>query len=667
MVLGVCTHSGFSQQIDMDAVRAREELRWGVKAYHSGLYNDAIRAFERAAGFNSDDMLIQEWLGYGYYRAGFEETALGIWKRIVDRGEATSLLLNIIDTVEARRGLERELSVPERYVAIHEIYGRTENFSLFERPASAFSTGDGYFYLTSFVGNQVLKFSVNGAIRQKLLGGLQGLDHPFDVLQTADGYIFVSEFTGNQIFRSDLDGLQIQRFGGKGIGEGMLMGPQYLADNGKGYIYVTESGNRRVSKFDYDGNFILSFGSKTDAFRGFQSPTGVLVYRKHVYVCDDRLKFIAVFDESGNFIKILAEGSLEKPEGLSLFEEGVILIADTRRLLTLDVDSETVRVLTELEGDSIRLTKAIRDANGGIVAVDNTKETVTLLTSISAMYTGFFVEIERVISDNYPNVILEVSVEDRLGDPFVGLDSSNFIISENYGVIRSTELFSPEEAQYPAVAVLVDRSADMELYADAVRYAATEVFDSMSPSGRLSLVSAGEVPVREVENRGSRLAFIDNAVNAGVYTDSWRFDLGLRFAASDLSAWPGPRAVVFITRGDTREQAFEDYKLDVLVRYLRNNSIAFYCVYVVQDPSYPDELEYLSRETDGSSLYAYRPEGVAPIISAIADTATGRYFFRFSSTSETDFGKAYLPVAAEVFLYERSGRGEMGYYAPLEF
>lgn len=667
ILLGVCTEPAFTQQIDMDAVRAREEFRWGVKAYHSGIYNDAIRAFERAAGFKPDDVHIQEWLGYGYYRAGFEEIAVGIWEGIAESGEATSLLYNFIDTVNARRGLARELAVPERYVVIHEISGRAENYALFERPTSLFSTKDGFFYLTSFIGNQVLKFSTNGAVRQKFLGGIQGLNHPYDVLETRDGFIFISEFSGNQIFRSDLRGQQIRRFGEKGINEGQLMGPQYLADNGKGYIYISESGNRRISKFDYEGNFILSFGRKTDRFRGFQSPTGIFVYRDLVYVCDERLKSVAVFDESGNFIRFLAEGELENPEGLSLFNDGVLLIADTTRLLTLDLESESVSVLSELNGDSIRLTKAVRDANSGIVAVDNTKENVTLLTSISSMYTGFFVEIERVISDNYPEVVMEISVEDRLGDPFIGMDSSNFIISENHSQVRNAQFFTPEETQYPAIAVLVDRSLDMKAFGDSIQYSAGDLYDAVDSRGRISLVTAGEVPVKEVENREARHVFIDEAVYAGAYTDTWHFDRGLRLAASDLATWPGPRAVVFITLGNTREQPFEDYKLDVLARYMRNNSIAFYCIYVVQNPEYPQELEYLCRETGGESMYAYRPEGMAPVVADIAATPTGRYFFSYNSSSETDFGNTFLPVAAEVFLFERSGRSELGYYAPLEF
>jgi len=44
----------------------------------------------------------------------------------------------------------------------------------------------------------------------------------------------------------------------------------------------------------------------------------------------------------------------------------------------------------------------------------------------------------------------------------------------------------------------------------------------------------------------------------------------------------------------------------------------------------------------------------------------GMYQLKYTSTMSTDFGRSFLPVEVEVQLLERSGRDEIGYFAPLE-
>ena len=94
-----------AQNIDMNAVNAAEEYRWGVRAFHNGLYGEAVRALERALAFTPDNLQMQEWLGNAYFRSGYEDTALSIWDTILETGQGTPLLRNQVDTVRARRGL----------------------------------------------------------------------------------------------------------------------------------------------------------------------------------------------------------------------------------------------------------------------------------------------------------------------------------------------------------------------------------------------------------------------------------------------------------------------------------------------------------------------------------------------------------------------------------
>ena len=53
-------------------------------------------------------------------------------------------------------------------------------------------------------------------------------------------------------------------------------------------------------------------------------------------------------------------------------------------------------------------------------------------------------------------------------------------------------------------------------------------------------------------------------------------------------------------------------------------------------------------------------------MSDIIDIPQGVYQLSFVSALQTNFGENYLPVEAEVYLLNRSGRDERGYFAPLQ-
>lgn len=660
-----CASAANPQDINLAEVNAREEFHWGVKAFHESLYGESIRAFERALSFTPDDKLIQEWLGRSYYRSGFESTAVSIWESILEADGGSAVLRSLVDTVKIRRGLTEELADEQRYVTAAALSGERQDVTFFSRPAGIFAKPDGSYYVTSFAGNQVVLFSANNAIMQRYLGGLQGLDHPFDVLETNNGFLYISEFLGNRIFRSGA-GDSI-RFGEKGTGDGKLIGPQFLADDLRGYIYVTESGNRRVSKFDYDGNFILSFGMRSERFGGLRSPAGILVHREAVYVADNFQKIIFVFDLSGNYRFSFGADILQGPEGISLFDEQRLLIADTSRVLVYDIEMETFGVLSNFGGGGARITKAVRGVNGDILVADFTKNTVTALTEISNLYSGLSVEIARVQSRDFPSVFLEISVEDRAGAPYLGLDRSNFIITEQRGPTRSEEFLLSREGEQPSVALLVERSVEMDGARSSLREAAETLYQEVADAdGRLSLISAGAIPIKEASTGNSLQQFGIFAADAGEYSDDWKFSLGLRLAAAEVMSWPGIRAVVFVTSGSIGEHGFDDFELDVLTNFMVNNDVSFYCIYVQPMTIRSDELEYLCEETGGMSAFLYQPKGIKPIFDELMKKKAGRYFFSYESASDTEFGMKYLSVEAEVFHFKRTGRDETGYFAPRE-
>jgi hypothetical protein len=123
--------------------------------------------------------------------------------------------------------------------------------------------------------------------------------------------------------------------------------------------------------------------------------------------------------------------------------------------------------------------------------------------------------------------------------------------------------------------------------------------------------------------------------------------------------------VVYVGTGNPGELAFEQYGLSELAAYLANNGIVFHAV-IVGGGAPSGEILYLCGETGGEALPLYRPRGIREMIQSIAAGPKGVYSLTYRSQLPTDFGRAYLPVEAEVYLMERSGRDSSGYFPPLE-
>ena len=62
--------------------------------------------------------------------------------------------------------------------------------------------------------------------------------------------------------------------------------------------------------------------------------------------------------------------------------------------------------------------------------------------------------------------------------------------------------------------------------------------------------------------------------------------------------------------------------------------------------------------------YTNRP--YEDVVKDIINIPQGVYQFSFTSALPTNFGMNYLPLEVEVYLLNRSGRDETGYFAPLE-
>ncbi len=666
LVLLLPLYGQTEERIDMDAVSAEEAFMSGVRAYHDGEFGSAILSFERSLAFKPGNNNTRLWLGNSYYRSGLLNSAMEQWIGVMNSEAATASLKNRIDSFEYRRSMGPELSPESRFVEVDRLDGSSEEYTIFLGPTSVVPREDGGSFIVSFASNEVVSVSINGMIKGRIRGGVQGLNRPFDALAGPDGRLYVSEYQGDRIVSSRPDGSDIKRFGGKGRGEGELLGPQYMTLDEEGYLYVTEQGNRRVSKFNRNGDFILSFGKRSEDFTGFRKPTGICVIEEVVYVADGRSNTLYRFDPSGNYLGSSGEGLFDAPEGLTAVLDNKIIVADGKGLTLYDPARETTRLLVESRGES-NFLKGDFDANGNIVIADFAENALYRYADFHQLYGSLLVEVERVMEERFPEIAVEVSVSTRRGTPVIGMEANNFLVTEGRVEAGGFRLAgSIDELESAAVAVVVERSASAREYTDAFGEGISALVSSAEGRADFSFVGAGELPVREVRSTYTADSLIEALLQGSAAAENreWKTDSSIRLAASGLTAANKKRAIVFFSSGDLPLSAFARHELVEIARYLEANHISFYCVLPFAEGG-PEEFRYLAEKSGGSVIHLFRPEGIGPLAQELLERRDGRYILEYTSSIDDDFGRSYLPVEVQAYLHGRSGRGETGYFAPL--
>lgn len=647
---------------------AEEEFRRGVQSYYRGSYNEAIQEFEKALSYLPGESTILDWLGKSYYKAGIEGSALQQWQFAAENGYGGILLQNRMEIVGERRITQPEYDYTQHYTESGSFPNVNGKALIYSQPISSLANRDGTIWVAAYGSNEILHYDVNGVVIKRVRGPLNGFDRPMDIIRLQSGNLLVSEFAGDRLALLDEDGDFIKYYGSKGRGEGQMIGPQYLAEDSYGNIYVTDFGNCRVVVFDPDGNPLLHFGAKTQDFAGFKSPTGIAVVNDRIFVADSVRGAIYEFDRAGNFIgNLVNDKTFARPESMKNWGD-FIIVTDKNRIVTVDTETGSTFENGRTPRGTSQITSAVPDKNGNLIVTDFKGSDIFVMSKMTELVGGFFVQIERVISDSFPQVTLEVRVENRRRQPIVGLSEDNFLVTENKIPVADMKISGAANNNDTAdITLLIDRSKVMEDYAEQVNTAVREITGAMNGKGRVTVISVGDMPVTEYTGSPENLSTFSTKALKAPYTDNAALDLGVRLAANDLVNAEKKRGVIYITAGTVSQNAFTKYSLSDLSAYLNNNAISFSTVLVRQE-GMDQEVDYLTESTTGKSYYVYRAEGLSPVITDLIALPSGLYQIKFTSgqANATEYGKRYLPIEVETYLLNRSGKDESGYFAPLQ-
>ncbi len=647
---------------------AEQEFRRGVQAYYRGAFNDSILQFEKALSYLPEENVILDWLGKAYYRSGVEGAALEHWQYAAGEGYGGLLLQNRIEIVRDRRLLAgASLEKPVRYTESGSYAGKNpEGNFVFSQPVSVLPNNDGTMWVLSYGSNELLKIDLNGLVIDRNGGYFNGFDRPMDLIRLHDGNLLVSEFAGDRLSLLDSKGSFIKFIGSKGGSVGKMVGPQYIAEDSDGNIYVSDFGNSRVDVFDGEGNPLFFFGNKSDDFPGLKGPTGIAIYENNVFVADCLTGAVYRFDVSGNYLGLLCKNkTFKKPESMKRWGR-YLVICDKNKVYSIDTDTGALFENLSSGNAPSRLTSAVPDINGNILVTDFSSNEVFVMAKLSELVGGLFVQIERVISDSFPKITLEVKVENRSRQSVVGLKENNFFVTENKNPVLNYKLEGAAYVNdYADITLLIDRSVSSSKYEESMESAVKELAAAMKNRGTLRIVSAGAVPLIEYEGApsGASNFKLKNLKNPAAENVS--LDVAIRMCSNALINAAKKCAIVYIGDGKITQGAFDKYGLSDLTAYLNNNAISFVNLLLSQGAAEP-ELNFICDHTEGGAYYVYRDEGLAGIVDDIINIPNGTYVLSYDSSLATDFGQRYLPVELEAFIMNRSGRDETGYFAPLQ-
>lgn len=645
---------------------AAQEFRRGVQSYYRGTFNDAVMQFEKALGYMPNDSLILEWLGKSYYHSGMEGTAVKSWSKAVQNGYGGLLLKNKIEIVQDRRTGAFRSDFNARYTEAGAFSGSYGEEMVFSGPVSVLPENDGTVWVLAYGSNELVKLNINGTVVSRVTGPMNGFDRPMDLIRLEDGTMLVTESAGNRLCVLDKKGKFIKYIGKKGRAVGNLVGPQYAAQDSRQNIYVSDYGNRRIAVFDRDGKGLFCFGAARDDFAGLKGPTGIAVVGENVYVADNIFGGIYEFDLAGNFQRILVpEKTFQHPESIRVWND-YLVVCDSNRVFSVDSGSGSVFENISAGNAPARLTCAVPDVNGNVVVSDVISNEVYVMSKMQELVGGLFVQIEKVNASKFPEVFVDVRVENRYRSAVVGLGENNFYITEQKRPVNKLKyLGSSSYSQVSDITLLIDRSQRSSEFGEQINAAVREIAASMKNRGTLKIVSASKIPALEYSGKPSGALKFDVAALKNPVSDEIPLDLALRLAANDLVNAEHKRAVVIISAGKVSLNAFEKYSLSETAAFLNNNHISVASVLLTQNAC-DEELDYIVSNTPGKEYYIFRPEGLSGIVGDLVDIPSGLYTFSYTSVLSTNFGEKYLPVEVEAYLLNRSGRDECGYFAPLQ-
>ena len=652
-----------AQTYDLNTLNAQQEFVWGVRSYHNGFYNEAVLSFARVVAQEEDSLLARLWLARSYYVAGFRNAALEQYRILEEIQRPSPFIQSRIDALTTTQNIDQLLVADPQYTLAEEINGRTGTDSMFSSPSGIAIDENINLYVSSFASHEVLKFSINGEAQDNVWRNRYQFDRPYSVLLDGED-ILISEFGKDRVVRFDRAGVQEVRFN-RGGTAGLLAGPQYLAVDDAKNIFVSDWGNQRIVKFNSNGNFIYQFSRMNIPGRPQFSPTGIVYHNAFLYTANAANGTIVIIDPNGNYVRTLVLNRMLRIEGLASFDARRILVAAREGIFTYNTDSEVLMQIADTAESA--LTSIALDANGTLYGTDFNRNRILIFSPIDQIYGGLTAHTLNIDSTQFPKIAVDVRIEDRFGAPIAGLRSNNFSLRENAPITDIAVEYVRSEERPHAIIFVVPLTEGMLNNISQLQLFVAELLVLLDENDQVGMIFSGTESTEKAalgtpfvrirshipEIAGTALAEYDES-----------FGTAIQLATSQLLRTSAKRTIIYIDDGAPIQNPFPHTAEQNIADAIDTNAISFTRLSFTGRPLKENSTAFYNRISANSVEYL-DGNTAQEIIENATRNHDGRYRLHYTSNADSDFGRRYIPVSITAFLHQRSGRDELGYYAPI--
>jgi DNA-binding beta-propeller fold protein YncE len=647
-----------------DAVRfdrARGHFKNGVQFFNNLQYLAAVEFFRRAVAEYPDYSTAREYLARSYKLAGFIDEALKEWETLSDLNKNNLAINSKIETIRFRQISGNHALSPGQYVLSNEYVSSIMKMYKFKGPTDIAVDREKNVYITSFSSGKLLKFDQNGngiaSLSPFVDSRLYGIDYYNDMLA-------VSDFKKDQVYILNTACKIIKTFGSHGSEEGQFRGPEGVCFDRSGYIYVVDNGNHRVQKFDEDGKFILRFGEQGEYEGNLNNPTDIAVSGNSVYVTDTGNKRIASFDDSGNFIKNITLKRLEKPRGINLFNNNLLVSDESAGLLMHGIEdgrSEWFNIWDDGKRKFSRLFSTSVDRDGFLYCLDYSQERAFVFSPLQMRYTNFDVEITSIDTKKYPVVAIYTAVRGRSGAPVYGLTKDSFKVFEDSAFIPGTYVDYLKDLHPSSSMVLcIDRSGPMSAFNGELPWVSEFILKKMRKNDSIKVVNFNSDSWNGSNFDWSRRRTLA-AVRKKSYDSGKNIGAALYHSITDLLPKTNRRGVIFLTDGTVTSDSFQKYSARNIIEYARSHFVPIYIVtFKEKDP----ELENIASSTGGAIYRASEADSLRNIYDNIRKSEEYRYVLVYYTFKLPSFKGWWSDLKIEVNHKGQYGSEWGGYFVP---
>ena len=166
----------------------------------------------------------------------------------------------------------------------------------------------------------------------------QGFGSPYDFALGSKGLLYVlnrgAEELGQRVTMCTLDHEFLGQFGGHGTGDGQFIWPHSLDLDRDENVYVSDDYLNRISIFDKEGTFLSKWGQAGSGEGKLSEPAGIAFdFDDNLYVVDSQNSRVQKFTKEGKFLgkwgsRGNGDGEFNLPWGICLDRENNVYVAD---------------------------------------------------------------------------------------------------------------------------------------------------------------------------------------------------------------------------------------------------------------------------------------------------------------------------------------------------